>query len=194
MLLHWTMIERYYVQCGNDDDGDDNLRPPEVPLPRGWSVFRSVKKIAPCHATCSPLSLVRLSNKDRERPRARIRTSVLVTGDNILSHHFHSIPLFTRFISPFCRSVSEDETSNKLRTNVVYVKDHERERKVSGCIGRRKKSIESSKFILQNVSTANAVKSKAIRKMKQESRCVEKIRENLMLKYMQMSCISSLQT
>lgn len=89
----------------------------------GWSVFRSVKKIAPCHATCSPLSLVRLSNKDRERPRARTRTGVLVTGDNILSHHFHSIPLFVRFISPFCRSVSEDEPSNKLRTNVLHVKD-----------------------------------------------------------------------
>lgn len=87
----------------------------------GWSVFRSVKKIAPCHATCSPLSLVRLSNKDRERPRARTRTSVLVTDDNILSYHFHSIPLFARFVSPFCRSVSEDETSNKLRTNIVRV-------------------------------------------------------------------------
>lgn len=103
----------------------------------GWSVFRSVKKIAPCHATCSLLSLVQLSNKDRERPRARIRTSVLVTDDNILSHHFHSIPLFTRFISPFCRSVSEDETSNKLRTNVIYVKDLTKRAKSSGCIGRR---------------------------------------------------------
>lgn len=126
----------------------------------GWSVFRSVKKIAPCHATCSPLSLVRLSNKDRERPRARTRTSVLVTGDNILSHHFHSIPLFARFISPFCRSVSEDETSNKLRTNVPYVKGLVLTNESEKLGLHRSSNVKNSRFILQNALTWPKVNKK----------------------------------
>lgn len=129
----------------------------------GWSVFRSVKKIAPCHATCSPLSLVRLSNKDRERPRARTRTGVLVTGDNILSYHFHSIPLFARFISPFCRSVSEDETSNKLCTNVVYVKDLTNETFSEQFRLRGAFNVRNFKLILQNDLLINEAESKPIR-------------------------------
>lgn len=90
----------------------------------GWSVFGSVKKTAPCHAMLSPFSLARLPDEDRERPRARTRTCSLVTGDNILSHHFHSVPLFfcSFYTSPFCRPVFEDALSDKLYIHVnVYL-------------------------------------------------------------------------
>ena len=38
--------------------------------------------------------------EDRERPRARTRGRVLVTGDNIPSHHFRPVSFFFPFFSP----------------------------------------------------------------------------------------------
>lgn len=50
--------------------------------------------------------------EDRERPRARTRGRVLVTGDNIPSHHFHPVTFlflffFADFTPPFYKATPD---------------------------------------------------------------------------------------
>lgn len=55
---------------------------------RGWSALRSVKKGHPVSRNVFSAPIGSPFREDRERPRARTRGRVLVTGDNIPSHHF----------------------------------------------------------------------------------------------------------
>lgn len=75
---------------------------------RGWSALRSVKKGHPVSRNVFSAPIGSPFREDRERPRARTRGRVLVTGDNIPSHHFRptayhffpiSLSLFLSFLS-----------------------------------------------------------------------------------------------
>lgn len=118
------------------DNGDDNFESrgetlSGFPLP-GGACFVSVKKIASCHATCSPFSLARHSDR-------RSWTPPLTHADSFLRDRWqYSQPPFSFFMSPFFypfyiailpTRVVGDQTSNKLpykcHTYVKYLASEE---------------------------------------------------------------------